>query len=109
MRVVVLTLAAMAVTAVPAQAKTCNAYRLGTGYVTSLRTTGVGCPTGRSVANAQAKCRHEHGIKGTCTRKVKGYACKEGKRADNGTEFDALVTCKRGAKKVVFTYQQNYK
>ena len=108
-RLLVLVLAALAFTAVPAQAKSCNAYRLGAGYGTSLKTTGVGCATGKSVANAQAECRHEHGTKGKCTHKVKRYSCAEGKRSDNGTEFDALVTCKKGAKKVVFTYQQNYK
>ena len=109
MRVVVLVLAALAFTAAPAQARTCNAYRLGSGYVTSLKTTGVGCSTGKSLASAQAACRHEHGLKGKCSHKVKRYSCHEGKRADNGTEFDALVNCRRGAKRVVFTYQQNYK
>ena len=109
MRLVVLVLAALAFTASPAQAKSCNPYRLGSGYITSMKTKGVGCPAGRSIANAQAKCRHAHGIKGKCGHKVEGYSCREGKRSDNGTEFDAAVTCAKGKRRVVFTYQQNYK
>jgi hypothetical protein len=79
------------------------------GYFTSLQVNGVSCKIGRSVAVAHYRCRVKHGLKGRCTSKVKLYSCKEVRPADSQSEeqLNAKVTCKRGSRKVVFTYQQN--
>jgi hypothetical protein len=37
---------------------------------------------------------------------VLGYSCSE-RRNTIPTEIDARVTCRRGSKRVVYTYQQN--
>lgn len=80
----------------------------GSGYFTSLKTTGVSCATGRKVALAHHRCRTEgKGRRGRCTRRVLRYRCTE-TRQSISTEFNSRVTCKRGTtRKVVFTYQQN--
>jgi hypothetical protein len=90
-----------------ASAATCSppAYP-GSGYFTSLKTKNVGCKTGRKVTLAHYRCRTEHGIKGRCKRRVLHYRCTE-KRTAIATEFNSRVTCTRGARRVVYTYQQN--
>jgi hypothetical protein len=79
------------------------------GYFTSLQVNGVTCKTGRSVALAHYKCRVKKGRKGKCSSKVKNYRCSESRPADSQSEeqLNAKVTCKRGSKRVVFSYQQN--
>ena len=79
------------------------------GYFTSLQVNGVTCKTGRSVALAHYRCRVKKGRKGRCTSKVRKYSCSESRPADSQSEeqLNAKVTCKRGAKKIVFSYQQN--
>lgn len=95
-----------------ADAAACNtqstAYYLpnGNGYITSLSVTKVSCKTGRKVALAFYKCRHKKGKEGRCTDKVLGYSCKENKRTKVPTEINARVTCTRGARRVVHTYEQ---
>ena len=106
MRLVVLALAALAFTAAPAQARSCRTFDISGGYITSLSVRGVSCATGKSVAVAWTKCRREHGRKGRCTHKVKRYSCAE-KRVSIPTEFDGVVTCRKGSKRVKFSYQQN--
>jgi hypothetical protein len=88
-------------------AKSCKppAYP-GTGYFTSLSVTNTACGTGKKIALAYYKCRSRHGAKGRCTSKVLGYSCSE-KRNSIPTEIDARVTCKKGDRKVVHTYQQD--
>jgi hypothetical protein len=90
-----------------ASAATCSppAYP-GSGYFTTLKTKNVGCKTGKKVTLAHYRCRIEHGKKGRCKRKVLGYRCSE-KRTAIPTEFNSKVTCKRGTKRVIYTYQQN--
>jgi hypothetical protein len=79
----------------------------GNGYFTSLRVTRVSCERGRTQALAHHRCRTRTGKRGRCqARKVLGYTCKE-RRVAIPTEFNGHVTCKRGRKKIVFTYQQN--
>lgn len=81
------------------------------GYITNIRVTGVSCASAKKLAIAYTKCRLKNGIKGKCkTSKVNGFKCTERRPSsgDNGTEFNASVTCKTGAKKVTFAYQQNY-
>jgi hypothetical protein len=81
--------------------------KLGASYVTSLRVTKTSCRSGKSVVRAYNKCRHRSGgAKGHCHHKVKRYKCSE-HRAGVSTQFDASVTCKRGAKRVKFTYTEN--
>jgi hypothetical protein len=90
-----------------AHAATCSAPKYpGSGYFTSLKVSHVSCATGRKFVVAYYKCRTKHGISGRCHSKVSGYSCKE-KRNTISTEIDARVTCTRGSKKIVHTYQQN--
>jgi hypothetical protein len=90
-----------------ASAGTCSAPKYpGSGYFTSLKVSGVSCSKGKSVTLAHYKCRVKHGKTGRCTSKVQGYSCSE-KRRSISTEIDGTVTCKRGSKKVVYSYQQD--
>jgi len=82
------------------------------GYFTSLKVTGVGCRTGSKLMVAYYTCRRKNGqgISGKCrSSKVNGLRCTEKRPAsgNNGSEFNATVTCRSGSKKVVHTYQQN--
>ena len=91
-----------------AEAKTCKAPSYpGSGYFTSLKAQGVTCAKARKVALAHYRCRTENGRKGRCGRKVLRFRCSEDRFAQIETEFNSRVTCKRGAKRVKFTYQQN--
>jgi hypothetical protein len=91
-----------------AHAATCHKPKYpGLGYFTSLSVKHTSCATGRKVALAYYHCRLRHGgIKGRCPGGVLGYSCKE-RRRSIPTEIDARVTCTRGSRKVVHTYQQN--
>jgi len=77
----------------------------GDGYFTSLKVTGISCAGGRDVERGHYRCRTRHGIKGKCSS-FSGYHCTEVRQAI-ATEYNARVTCKKGSRKVVFTYQQN--
>jgi hypothetical protein len=106
----VATAAVIVLAAAPAaRATTCADGRLpnGNGYFTSLTVTKVSCKTGKRVVLAYYKCRIKKGKKARCTDKVLGYSCREVKRTQIPTEINARVTCKRGARRVVHTYQQN--
>jgi hypothetical protein len=88
-------------------AKRCETVKYpGSGYFTSLRVTGVSCGKGRKVMRGHYDCRIEDGRKGRCHRRVQRFRCSEDRRSIP-TEFLSRVTCKRGAKRVVYTYQQN--
>jgi hypothetical protein len=76
----------------------------GQGYFTSLSVSHVSCATGRKVTLAHYRCRVKHGRKGRCPS-VLGYRCTEVRRSI-ATEYNARVTCKRGSRKVVYTYEQ---
>jgi hypothetical protein len=88
-------------------AANCKDIRPGDGYIVNIKTRGVGCKTGRRVAKAHRSCRLANGKRGKCTRRVRGYRCKEGRRNSISTQFTAKVSCKRGSKRVSFVYQQN--
>lgn len=109
--VAALALAALALAgpgAPAAHARSCPQVDLpGNGYITSLRVTNVSCRRGKEVAVAYARCRLRKGRTGRCTSRVLRYSCKETKRRRIATEINALVTCTRGSRKVVHTYQQN--
>jgi hypothetical protein len=104
------TAAVIVLAAAPAaRATTCADGRLpdGNGYFTSLTVTKVSCKTGKRVVLAYYTCRIKKGKKARCTDKVLGYSCREVKRTQIPTEINARVTCKRGARRVMHTYQQN--
>ena len=77
----------------------------GSGYFTSLKVTGISCSGGRSVEKGHYRCRTKHGIKGRCSS-FSGWSCTE-KRNAIATEYNARVTCKKGSRTVVYTYQQD--
>jgi hypothetical protein len=78
----------------------------GSGYFLSLSVKGVTCSTGRKVTLAHYRCRTARSRAGRCHRKVLRYSCSE-RRQSIATEIDSRVTCRRGSKRVVYTYQQN--
>jgi hypothetical protein len=87
-------------------ARTCSPPRYpGQGYFTSLTVAHVSCATGKRVMLAHYHCRIKHGRRGRCSS-VLGYRCSEVRRSIS-TEFTSRTTCKRGVRRVVFTYQQN--
>ncbi|HET8759162.1 MAG TPA: hypothetical protein VFM58_24300 [Solirubrobacteraceae bacterium] len=93
----------------PAQAaKACSVPEYpGSGYFTSLTVKRVECRTGRKLALAYYRCRTQDGRRGKCHRaRVMRFRCHE-VRQSIATELDGRVTCKRGRKKVVHSYQQN--
>src|SRR4051812_28182057 len=88
-------------------ARSCSTPRYpGSGYFTSLTVRRVSCATGRKVTLAHYRCRTRSGRAGRCHKRVLGYTCSE-RRNSIPTEIDARVTCRRGGKRVVYTYQQN--
>lgn len=94
--------------ALASTARTCSTPKYpGVGYFTSLRVTGVGCATGRKLVVAYYHCRLRHGgTDGRCPGGVMHYRCTE-KRNTIPTEIDARVTCRRGSRRIVHTYQQD--
>ncbi len=88
-------------------ARTCSAPKYpGSGYFTSLSVKSVSCKTGRKVTLAHDRCRTAGSRAGRCHKSVLGYSCSE-HRQSISTEIDGRVTCKRGSKRVTYTYQQN--
>jgi hypothetical protein len=86
-----------------------TSQRLGATYVTNLKVRDVTCATGQRVAKAFQTCRRRHGPSGRCTAKVLGYGCGERRPANEQipTQLNGHVSCKRGARRVTFDYQQN--
>jgi hypothetical protein len=80
---------------------------LGASYVTSLSVKQTSCSKGKAVVRAYHKCRRAHGWKGKCGHKVKGYRCKRHIQDSSSFQYDATVTCRRGAKRVTHSYTQN--
>ena len=64
----------------------------------------MSCATGKRVTLAHYHCRVKHGRKGRCGS-VLHYRCSESRRSI-ATEYTSRVTCKRGARKVIYTYEQ---
>lgn len=83
----------------------------GGGYFLSLKVTKVSCSTGKKVAKAHDSCRRKSGKKGYCktikSGSSKGYRCTEKRGAAIPTEYSSTVTCKKGSKKVIYSYQQD--
>jgi hypothetical protein len=79
----------------------------GSGYFTSLKVKHVSCRTGRRLALAYYRCRTKDGPAGRCHHtRVMRFRCHE-IRQSISTEVDGRVTCKRGGKRVIHSYQQN--
>lgn len=99
---------AVAHASVNAQAAgTCSTPKYpGSGYFTSLSVKGTSCKTGRKLALAYYRCRTARSRAGRCRKKVLRYSCSE-RRQSIATEIDGKVTCRRGSKRIVHTYQQN--
>jgi hypothetical protein len=88
-------------------ARTCSAPKYpGSGYFTSLSVKRVTCATGRKVVLAHYRCRTARSRAGRCHRKVRRYSCSE-RRNSIPTEIQSRVTCRRGSKRVIYSYQQN--
>ena len=88
-------------------ARSCSVPKYpGSGYFTSLSVRRTTCATGRKVTLAYYRCRTRSGRAGRCHKPVLGYSCTE-RRNTIPTEIDARVSCRRGGKRVVHTYQQN--
>ena len=80
----------------------------GDGYFTSLSVKSTSCKKGKKVARAHYKKRVNRGGKdGEFNGRVKRFNCDESSRNKTSTELNARVTCKRGRKRIEFTYQQN--
>lgn len=81
------------------------------GYFKALRVTNVTCATGKKLVYAYYACRmRKGGRKASCSgRTINNLRCSERRNPDLETElvFSATVTCKKGTKKVVHTYDQN--
>ena len=87
--------------------RTCSAPKYpGSGYFTSLSVKRVTCPRGRKVVLAHYGCRTARSRAGRCHKKVRGYSCSE-RRNSIPTEIQSRVTCRRGSKRVIYSYQQN--
>ena len=106
-------IAALALAPAGSAASTCSVkgkeQKLGTTYVTTLKVTGVSCSAGEGVVKAFNACRHKKGAAGRCATKVRKYSCSEKRPAalKGPISYDADVTCKNGARRVLFHYQQN--
>ena len=105
--------AAVLALAAPASAKSCNLSpneqrSLGATYVLNLKAKKVTCGKAKKVVKAFNACRKANGgVDGRCTKKVKRFRCTESRFNETSFQYDSNVTCKRGRKRVTFTYQQN--
>jgi hypothetical protein len=88
-------------------ARSCGSYRKGSVYILGLHTRHVSCRTGKRVANAFTNCRHRHGRSGHCHHRVRHFKCHEGSRVHGQGQYNAHVSCRRGGKRVRFSYSQN--
>jgi hypothetical protein len=86
-----------------------KSQQLGATYVTKLKVRGVSCAAGQRVVRAFNGCRRAKGVKGRCTRRVLGYGCSDRRPAAEQipTQLNGHVSCRRGARRVSFDYQQN--
>ena len=78
---------------------------LGATYTTSLSVKGVSCSGGKRVARTFQACRKRNGgADGRCNRRVRRFSCSERRSNKIRTQYDSRVTCKRGSRRVIFTY-----
>ena len=91
-----------------ASAKSCSPAKYpGDGYFTSLSVRGTSCSAGKTVQRNHYRCRVRNGGKdGRCSSRVDGYRCSE-RRNRISTEINGRVSCRKGSRRISFTYQQN--
>jgi hypothetical protein len=109
---VLATAAPPAVAAHASAARSCSVAgqerKLGPTYVISLQVTHVSCASGKRLVKSYYRCRVRNGGKrGRCTTRVRGYRCSEQRLHVIETQYDARVTCRKGAARVKHTYTQN--
>jgi hypothetical protein len=77
-------------------------------YLDALSASHTSCRTGRKVLKGYTKCRYKHGgLNGHCPNRVMRYKCGEGKRTiAPHIQYSVNVACKRGSKRIKFTYTQ---
>ena len=78
--------------------------RLGATYVTTLTVVRVSCATGERVVRAFHRCRRTP--RGRCHARVLRYRCSDRRTSVIPSQFEARATCRRGARRVKFTYTQ---
>jgi hypothetical protein len=93
-------------------AKTCSLTlsqqrHSGSTYLVQLKVSGTSCSTGLKVEKAWQSCRRATAGKTTCKKAVLGYRSSQKVLDSSKTQYDAKVTCKRGARIVTFIYTQN--
>jgi hypothetical protein len=93
-------------------AKTCHLTssqqrHSGSTYLVQLKVSRVSCSTGLKVEKAWQSCRRSTAGKTTCRKSALGYRCSQKVLDSSKTQYDAKVTCKRGARVVTFIYTQN--
>lgn len=79
----------------------------GSTYLVQLSVRNVTCSTGLKVEKDWQACRRSTSGHKTCKRRVDGYGCKQAVLDSSRTQYDARVTCTRGARVVKFVYTQN--
>lgn len=114
LRALPLALVAFALLAPSAHAKSCGLSKaeqggskpstLGPTYVNGLSAKKTSCGKAKGVVKAYHACR---GSKTSCSKKVKGYSCAQKKLDSSPIQYQARVTCSKGAKRVTHVYSQN--
>lgn len=69
----------------------------GPSYVTSLSVRNTSCRTGKAVVRSYHRHRGH----------VSGWSCHRRILDRSPAQYDARVTCRRGGKRVVWTYTEN--
>ena len=91
----------------PALAKTCPRPDYpGQGYFNKVEAKNISCKGAKAVVLGHYRCRTDNGgKKGRCSS-FNGWSCTERRQAI-ATEYNAVVTCKKGDMKVVYYYNQD--
>jgi hypothetical protein len=83
------------------------AYPSPTGAYGELKASHVSCAKAAKVAAAFYRCRTKHGQTGYCTKKVKGFACRE-ERTTLSDFYASVVTCQKNRKIVKLSYKETF-
>ena len=80
---------------------------LGPTYVTYVEVRGgASCGFALHLVKAYDQCRLKHGgVRGYCSG-VDGFRCRENRYLKIAVQYDASVTCTRGAERVFHKYTQ---
>jgi hypothetical protein len=78
----------------------------GVTYLTRLQVHHVTCGKGKRVVRAYNRCRRASGgADGRCHHRVLHFRCGENRTRGHG-QFTAVAVCKRGGRRVKFSYTQ---